>query len=126
MKKWTLLTGALALSLSQTTLSAGTHSAVGSASVPAPLSLQVGQTPFQDEQTQSVSIIEAVQTRGKVLPIVLGRFITASAAVSSSRRLNLTTSAKMTKPPLLLSLIRFAMPRKCWKWQNPAVSPLQR
>ena len=72
MKKWTLLTGALALSLSQTTLSAGTHSAVGSASVPAPLSLQVGQTPFQDEQTQSVSIIEAMQTRGKVLPIVLG------------------------------------------------------
>ena len=37
MKKWTLLTGALVLSLSQTTLSAGTHSAVGSASVPAKL-----------------------------------------------------------------------------------------
>ena len=54
MKKWTLLTGALALSLSQTTLSAGNHSSMGSASVPAPLSLQVGQTPFQDEQTQSV------------------------------------------------------------------------
>ena len=72
MKKWTLLTGALALSLSQTTLSAGNHSSMGSASVPTPLSLQVGQTPFQDEQTQSVSIIEAMQTRGKVLPIVLG------------------------------------------------------
>ena len=72
MKKWTLLTGALALSLSQTTLSAGNSSSMGSASVPAPLSLQVGQAPFQDEQTQSVSIIEAMQTRGKVLPIVLG------------------------------------------------------
>ena len=72
MKKWTLLTGALALSLSQTTLSAGNHSSVESASLPAPLSLQVGQTPFQDGQTQSVSIIEAMQTRGKVLPIVLG------------------------------------------------------
>ena len=31
-----------------------------------------GKPFFQDEQTQSVSIIEAMQTRGKVLPIVLG------------------------------------------------------
>ena len=72
MKKWTLLTGALALSLSQTALSAGTLASSESGALPASLSLQVGQTPFQDEQTQSVSIIEAMQTRGKVLPIVLG------------------------------------------------------
>ena len=72
MKKWTLLTGALALTLSQTTLSAGTHAVSGPGSLPASLSLHVGQTPLQDEQTQTVSIIEAMQTRGKVLPVVLG------------------------------------------------------
>ena len=73
MKKWTLLTGALALSLSQTALSAGTLASVGvRRSVPASLSLPVGQTPLQDEQTRSVSVIEAMQTRGKVLPVVLG------------------------------------------------------
>jgi len=37
-----------------------------------PLSLHVGQTPLQDEQTRCVSVIEAMQTRGKVLPVVLG------------------------------------------------------
>lgn len=72
MKKWTLLTGALALSLSQTTLSAGTLASSESGALPASLSLHVGQTPLQDEQTRSVSVIEAMQTRGKVLPVVLG------------------------------------------------------
>ena len=72
MKKWTLLTGALALSLSQTALSAGTPASSESGALPASLSLHVGQTPLQDEQTRSVSVIEAMQTRGKVLPVVLG------------------------------------------------------
>ena len=72
MKKWTLLTGALALSLSQTGLSAGTLASSESGALPASLSLHVGQTPLQDEQTRSVSVIEAMQTRGKVLPVVLG------------------------------------------------------
>lgn len=72
MKKWTLLTGALALSLSQTALSAGTLASSESGALPASLSLHVGQTPLQDEQTRSVSVIEAMQTRGKVLPVVLG------------------------------------------------------
>lgn len=72
MKKWTLLIGALALSLSQTTLSAGTLASSESGALPASLSLHVGQTPLQDEQTRSVSVIEAMQTRGKVLPVVLG------------------------------------------------------
>lgn len=72
MKKWTLLTAALALSLSQTALSAGTLASSESGALPAPLSLHVGQTPLQDEQTRSVSVIEAKQTRGKVLPVVLG------------------------------------------------------
>lgn len=72
MKKWTLLTGALALSLSQTALSAGTLASLESGALPASLSLHVGQTPLQDEQTRSVSVIEAMQTRGKVLPVVLG------------------------------------------------------
>ena len=72
MKKWTLLTGALALSLSQTALSAGTLVSSESGALPASLSLHVGQTPLQDEQTRSVSVIEAMQTRGKVLPVVLG------------------------------------------------------
>ena len=72
MKKWTLFTGALALSLSQTALSAGTLSSSESGALPASLSLHVGQTPLQDEQTRSVSVIEAMQTRGKVLPVVLG------------------------------------------------------
>ena len=72
MKKWTLLTGALALSLSQTALSAGTLASSESGALPASLSLHVGQTPLQDEQTRSVSVIEAMQTLGKVLPVVLG------------------------------------------------------
>ena len=72
MKKWTLLTGALALSLSQTALSAGTLASSESGALPASLSLHVGQTPLQDEQTRSVSVIEAMQTRGTVLPVVLG------------------------------------------------------
>ena len=72
MKKWTFLTGALALSLSQTALSAGTLASSESGALPASLSLHVGQTPLQDEQTRSVSVIEAMQTRGKVLPVVLG------------------------------------------------------
>ena len=72
MKKWTLLTGALALLLSQTALSAGTLASSQSGALPASLSLHVGQTPLQDEQTRSVSVIEAMQTRGKVLPVVLG------------------------------------------------------
>ena len=72
MKKWTLLTAALALSLSQTALSAGTLASSESGALPASLSLHVGQTPLQDEQTRSVSVIEAMQTRGKVLPAVLG------------------------------------------------------
>ena len=72
MKKWTLLTGALALSLSQTALSAGTLASSESGALPASLSLHVGQTPLQDDQTRSVSVIEAMQTRGKVLPVVLG------------------------------------------------------
>ena len=72
MKKWTLLTGALALLLSQTALSAGTLASSESGALPASLSLHVGQTPLQDEQTRSVSVIEAMQTRGKVLPVVLG------------------------------------------------------
>ena len=72
MKKWTLLTAALALSLSQTALSAGTLASSESGALPASLSLHVGQTPLQDEQTRSVSVIEAKQTRGKVLPVVLG------------------------------------------------------
>ena len=72
MKKWTLLTGALALSLSQTTLSAGALASSESGALPASLSLHVGQTPLRDEQTRSVSVIEAMQTRGKVLPVVLG------------------------------------------------------
>ena len=60
------------LSLSQTTLSAGTLASSESGALPASLSLHVGQTPLQDEQTRSVSVIEAMQTRGKVLPVVLG------------------------------------------------------
>ena len=72
MKKWTLLTAALALSLSQTALSAGTLASSESGALPASLSLHVGQTPLQDEQTRSVSVIEAMQTRGKVLLVVLG------------------------------------------------------
>ena len=72
MKKWTLLTAALALSLSQTALSAGALASSESGALPASLSLHVGQTPLQDEQTRSVSVIEAMQTRGKVLPVVLG------------------------------------------------------
>ena len=63
MKKWTLLTGVLALTLSQTTLSAGTHALLGSGSSPTSLSLHVGQTPFQGEQTPCVSIIGASRWR---------------------------------------------------------------
>jgi hypothetical protein len=70
MKKWMTLVGSTALCLSQV----GVASAAGWGTI-APSSvaaLQVGYTPLQDEQSRTVTVMEAVQTRGKVLPYVIG------------------------------------------------------
>ena len=46
------------------------------------LALQVGQTPIQDEQSRTVSALEAAQLRGKVLPFIVG-VVTVDLALAS-------------------------------------------
>lgn len=70
MKKWMTLVGGVALCTAQVS-HAGT---AGGASIAQSgvAALQVGYAPFQDEQSRAVTAMEAAQTRGKVLPYVIG------------------------------------------------------
>lgn len=70
MNKWICIAGGLAMSCSQLSYAASApHPIEVNAEV---LALQVGQAPFQDEQTRAISAMEAAQVRGRVLPYVLG------------------------------------------------------
>lgn len=70
MKKWIFIAGCcavLAAPLSQATTSMAV----------APLAfetsqVQIAQSPFLDEQSRTVSLLEATQVRGRVLPFVIG------------------------------------------------------
>ena len=65
MKKWIFLTGCCAVLAAP----------VSQASTPMALEtsqLQTAQSPLRDEQSRTVSVLEATQVRGRVLPFVIG------------------------------------------------------
>lgn len=59
-------------SLSQASFAAGAHDTQRFIPATTTLALQVGQTPIQDEQSRTVSVLEAAQLRGKVLFLIVG------------------------------------------------------
>ena len=68
MKRGAVWAGVSVLSLSQASFAAGAHDTHRFNPATTTLALQVGQTPIQDEQSRTVSVLEAAQLRGKVLP----------------------------------------------------------
>ena len=70
MKKWIFLAGRCG----------GLAAPIGQASTPMavpPMALetsqmQIAQSPLHDEQSRTVSLLEATQVRGRVLPFVIG------------------------------------------------------
>lgn len=71
-KKAMILATVLAVSLSQAPLAASTYETPGLHPATTALALQLGQTPIQDEQSRTVSVLEATQLRGKLLPFIVG------------------------------------------------------
>jgi len=70
MKKWIFLSGCCAV------LAAPVSQAITPMAL-APLAfetsqLQIAQSPLRDEQSRTVSLLEATQVRGRVLPFVIG------------------------------------------------------
>ena len=82
MKRGVVWAGVSVLSLSQASFAAGAHDIKGFNPATATLALQVGQTPIQDEQSRTVSMLEAAQLRGKVLPFIVG-VVTVDLALAS-------------------------------------------
>jgi len=82
MKRGVVWVGVSALSLSQASFAAGAHDTQRFNPANTTLALQVGQTPIQDEQSRTVSVLEAAQLRGKVLPFIVG-VVTVDLALAS-------------------------------------------
>ena len=82
MKRGAVWAGVSVLSLSQASFAAGAHDTQRFNPATTTLALQVGQTPIQDEQSRSVSMLEAAQLRGKVLPFIVG-VVTVDLALAS-------------------------------------------
>ena len=82
MKRGAMWAGVSALSLSQASFAAGAHDTQRFNPANTTLALQVGQTPIQDEQSRTVSVLEAAQLRGKVLPFIVG-VVTVDLALAS-------------------------------------------
>ena len=82
MKRGVVWVGVSALSLSQASFAAGAHDTHRFNPATTTLALQVGQTPIQDEQSRTVSMLEAAQLRGKVLPFIVG-VVTVDLALAS-------------------------------------------
>ena len=82
MKRGVVWVGVSALSLSQASFAAGAHDTQRFNPATTTLALQVGQTPIQDEQSRTVSVLEAAQLRGKVLPFIVG-VVTVDLALAS-------------------------------------------
>ena len=82
MKRGVMWAGVSVLSLSQASFAAGAHDTQRFNSATTTLALQVGQTPIQDEQSRTVSVLEAAQLRGKVLPFIVG-VVTVDLALAS-------------------------------------------
>ena len=82
MKRGAVWAGVSVLSLSQASFAAGAHDTQRFTPATTTLALQVGQTPIQDEQSRTVSVLEAAQLRGKVLPFIVG-VVTVDLALAS-------------------------------------------
>jgi methylmalonyl-CoA mutase cobalamin-binding subunit len=82
MKRGAVWAGVSVLSLSQASFAAGAHDTQRFNPANTTLALQVGQTPIQDEQSRTVSMLEAAQLRGKVLPFIVG-VVTVDLALAS-------------------------------------------
>ena len=82
MKRGAMWAGVSVLSLSQASFAAGAHDTQRFNPTTTTLALQVGQTPIQDEQSRTVSALEAAQLRGKVLPFIVG-VVTVDLALAS-------------------------------------------
>ena len=82
MKRGAVWAGVSVLSVSQASFAAGAHDTHRFNPTTTTLALQVGQTPIQDEQSRTVSMLEAAQLRGKVLPFIVG-VVTVDLALAS-------------------------------------------
>ena len=82
MKRGAVWAGVSVLSVSQASFAAGAHDTHRFNPATTTLALQVGQTPIQDEQSRTVSMLEAAQLRGKVLPFIVG-VVTVDLALAS-------------------------------------------
>ena len=82
MKRGAVWAGVSVLGLSQASFAAGAHDTQRFNPATTTLALQVGQTPIQDEQSRTVSMLEAAQLRGKVLPFIVG-VVTVDLALAS-------------------------------------------
>ena len=82
MKRGVVWVGVSVLSLSQASFATGAHDSQRFNPATTTLALQVGQTPIQDEQSRTVSMLEAAQLRGKVLPFIVG-VVTVDLALAS-------------------------------------------
>ena len=82
VKRGVMWAGVSVLSLSQASFAAGAHDTQRFTPANTTLALQVGQTPIQDEQSRTVSMLEAAQLRGKVLPFIVG-VVTVDLALAS-------------------------------------------
>ena len=74
--------GVSVLSFSQASFAASAYDIQRFNPATTTLALQVGQTPIQDEQSRTVSMLEAAQLRGKVLPFIVG-VVTVDLALAS-------------------------------------------
>ena len=82
VKRVVMWAGVSVLSLSQASFAAGAHDTQRFTPANTTLALQVGQTPIQDEQSRTVSVLEAAQLRGRVLPFIVG-VVTVDLALAS-------------------------------------------
>ena len=82
VKRGVMWAGVSVLSLSQASFAAGAHDTQRFTPANTTLALQVGQTPIQDEQSRTVSVLEAAQLRGRVLPFIVGA-VTVDLALAS-------------------------------------------
>ena len=82
VKRGVMWAGVSVLSLSQASFAAGAHDTQRFTPANITLALQVGQTPIQDEQSRTVSALEAAQLRGRVLPFIVG-VVTVDLALAS-------------------------------------------
>ena len=82
MKRGAVWAGVSVLSVSQASFAAGAHDTRRFSPATTTLALQVGQTPIQDEQSRTASVLEAAQLRGRVLPFIVG-VVTVDLALAS-------------------------------------------